>query len=66
MKSLAEIDSAITFLAKHGARRTNGAWLSRDCLVLSADPVKAARRLRRLLIENSHRDASGEMRTLHR
>lgn len=64
--SLNEVNAAVEFLKKNGARRDSGAWLGRDYEVLSSDPVKAARRLRRMLIENSHRDKDGAARTLHR
>lgn len=62
MKALAEINDAVEFLAKHGARRDSGVWLSRDYEILSADPIKAARRLRSMLIEKSHRDKDGGLR----
>ena len=64
--SLNEVNGAIAFLGKHGAKRANGVWLSKGWEVLHAEPIEAARRLRSLLIEKSHRDASGEKRTLHR
>lgn len=65
MNALAEIDSAIEFLKTHGARRVNAAWM-RDYEVLGGDPIKAAKRLRRLLIERGHKDESGALRVLHR
>jgi len=66
MNALAEVNDAIEFLGKHNCRRANGVWLSKGWEVLHAEPVEAAKRLRALLIERSHRDESGEKRTLHR
>lgn len=64
--ALSEVNSAISFLSKHECKRANGVWLSKSWEVLHAEPVEAAKRLRSLLIEKSHRDESGEKRTLHR
>lgn len=62
MRAIDEMNGAIEFLRKHAARRDSGMWLSRDQEILSADPIKAARRLRSLLIEKSHRDKDGGLR----
>lgn len=64
--SLNQVNEAVEFLHKHGCKRDSGAWLTRDFEILSADPVKAAKRLRSLLIEKSHRDESGASRKLTR
>lgn len=66
MNALSEANSAISFLGKHGAMRTNGTWLTRDYEVLHAEPVEAAKRLRALLIEKSHRDERGGLRKITR
>lgn len=62
MSELDKLNETVEFLRKHGARRDSGVWLSRDQEILSADPIKAARRLRSLLIEKSHRDKDGGLR----
>lgn len=64
--SLNQVNEAVEFLHKHGCKRESGAWLTRDYEILSVDPVKAAKRLRSLLIEQSHRDDSGGLRKITR
>ena len=53
-KNLSELDVAIGYLRQHGACRdaAAGQWML-DGIALGANPVEAARNLRRMLIQKS-------------
>lgn len=52
---MSELDVAIGYLRQHGACRdaAAGQWMLADGIPLGANPVEAARNLRRMLIQKS-------------